>query len=979
MRTLLKSLLISHFLRPLVLTIVFSFSQFPKANAQGIPFLRNYTADDYHAHSRNFDIVTDDDGTVYVANFEGLLYYDNVEWRMIHTPGINRVTVVYCDANGTIWTGGYNYIGRIGRKDNGELYLQQVGKPGLFRGEVQEIWEKDGSLYFVVNNGFVYQVKGDEVTTKSKISDAPLNTGLDDVVQTEGLIEGKKFVVLEDITQTEPLENGMKVLVKRGHGLIFTDDTDKELFTIDETNGLCSDNVSWVAYNGHGLLWGATDNGIFSIAIPSVYSRFTPREGLMGEALSMLRWNGQMLIGTPSGVYRQQGMRFVPVQGISNGCWQLEAMGSDVLAATANGVYRMSPGGTITQLTSNSTTSLLVVGNTYFSGEMDGVYLNTIGSGRRQISDLEKATKIVRDNAGAIWIQNLYGEIWRRSVSDAEFHQVVVSNNKDEAGTIVDTGSEVIAVGAVDTSPFAYPQYSYTDAQKTLWLTDNKGKHLYAVSNGQRLTDYDQLLSLLSEEVTRAMFRDGQCLWLGGDGGVTIVDMAAVDPALQTKPRLLMRSITLGGDSILWGGYGEMPKQLPELASNENHLRFTYSVDYAPLLGTTLYRYRLNGNAWSPWADDHDAEFLNLHYGSYQLEVQALTATGQETDVTSIEFHINSPFYVRWYMLVFYVLLLAQAVYIVMRWRLHRLEKDKRRLESIVQERTAEVVRQKDEIEEKSKSLETALSELHDAQGELIRQEKMATVGKLTQGLIDRILNPLNYINNFSRLSEGLIKDVRENIEDDKDGMDAENYEDTMDALDMLTTNLQKVSEHGQHTTLTLKAMEEMLKDRSGGMSRMSLTAMLRLDEEMLLKYYANDIAQYSIQSHLDCPADTDIWINGNGDQLSKTVMSLLGNSVHAVVKKAQREQYQPEITIKAATDGHQATIVVRDNGIGIEEAIIDKIFDPFFTTKTTAEAAGVGLYLSHEIVQNHGGDITVASVKNEYSEFTITLPALTE
>ena len=73
--------------------------------------------------------------------------------------------------------------------------------------------------------------------------------------------------------------------------------------------------------------------------------------------------------------------------------------------------------------------------------------------------------------------------------------------------------------------------------------------------------------------------------------------------------------------------------------------------------------------------------------------------------------------------------------------------------------------------------------------------------------------------------------------------------------------------------------------------------------------------------------------------------------------------------------DDNAVKISIRDNGIGIEDTITNKIFDPFFTTKTTGEAAGVGLYLSREIVQNHGGDISVQSVKNEYTEFIITLP----
>jgi signal transduction histidine kinase len=338
----------------------------------------------------------------------------------------------------------------------------------------------------------------------------------------------------------------------------------------------------------------------------------------------------------------------------------------------------------------------------------------------------------------------------------------------------------------------------------------------------------------------------------------------------------------------------------------------------------------------------------------------------------------------RWYMNVLYILLFGLMVMMVFRYRLHRLNREKEKLERVVKERTSEVVKQRDEIEEKSKSLEKALDDLNNAQHELIRQEKMATVGKLTQGLIDRILNPLNYINNFSKLSEGLVKDIEANIEDDKDKMDSENYEDTVDVLDMLRGNLQKVSQHGQNTTRTLKAMEEMLKDRSGGIVPMSLTSVLKQDFDMLNAYYADDIKQYGIKTVLDIP-EKEININGNAVQLSKMVMSIVANAVYAVVKKAKREQpalqseqsgeYVPEISIKASVDARWVSIIIRDNGIGIEDTITDKIFDPFFTTKTTGEAAGVGLYLSREIVQNHGGDILMKSVKNNYSEFTITLP----
>ena len=345
---------------------------------------------------------------------------------------------------------------------------------------------------------------------------------------------------------------------------------------------------------------------------------------------------------------------------------------------------------------------------------------------------------------------------------------------------------------------------------------------------------------------------------------------------------------------------------------------------------------------------------MNLAHGDYTFSVQAKDAINRTSDIVTIAFHISPPFYLRWYMNLVYIAIIIAILFLLFQLRLRRLEKDKQRLELIIKERTAEVV----------------------------RLEKMATAGKLTQGLIDRILNPLNYINNFSKLSQGLIKDVKANIEDDKDHMDQENYDDTMDVLDMLTVNLQKVSEHGQNTTRTLKAMEEMLKDRSGGKVAMDLETVIHQDEEMLREYYKQHIAQYGIKTTFDY-GDSHLPIVGNADLLSKTIMSLLGNAVYAVVKKAQKLQdgqqgaaaYTPEVALRAAIEGKDIQISIRDNGIGIEPTIINKVFDPFFTTKTTSEAAGVGLYLSHEIIQDHGGTITVDSVKGEYTMFTIIIP----
>ena len=85
---------------------------------------------------------------------------------------------------------------------------------------------------------------------------------------------------------------------------------------------------------------------------------------------------------------------------------------------------------------------------------------------------------------------------------------------------------------------------------------------------------------------------------------------------------------------------------------------------------------------------------------------------------------------------------------------------------------------------------------------------------------------------------------------------------------------------------------------------------------------------------------------------------------------------YEPLIYTSTKREGNLVKIVVRDNGLGISDAVLHKIYQPFFTTKPTGEGTGLGLSMSNEIItRGHGGKLTVRTVEKEFAEFTITLP----
>jgi len=946
--------------------------------AQGVPFIRNYSPDDYHGHHRNYAILALNDGTVFVANFEGLLYFDNAEWHMLHTPDIANMTALLRDHQGVVWAGGYNYLGRVVVAADGRLALVRVGGCEQFNGEVQKMWQEGQRLLLRVSDGAEYQVADGHVQRlkpSAAGSAATDNETVDMAADTVAVDVGNHTVV------TISKSGGLTITQYPSSG---TRGLPPSVYQFTEANGLCSNNVTDISYNGHGLLWGATDVGLFTIAIPSCYTRFTASEGLGGEVLSIANFQGVKYAGTTTGLYRQQSGRrmFQKLAGIDFACWQLLNDGHRLLVATANGIYSVLPAGTATQLTDVSCTALFRDGDTLYCGQSDGVWRQPLEASERQLmSSLPYVNKMYKDSRGTFWLQNIYGHIYNKQPTDSDFRPTQHQKSSDVSGkAIVPLDGHVAMIGSETEQPVSYPLFSQADSAGMLWLTNREGRHLYCWQHGQRQPLWDKLLAPLGAVAVRAVCHDDRQLWIGHEHGITIVNAADADTGSYSRPQLHLRTVRMGADSVLWGGFSEMPTF--ELPADVHSLSFAYGVDFPSPVGVTLYRYRLNDGQWSAWSEGSEVQFNGISYGRYRLSVEALLANGDRSDVAVVTFSIAPPFYLRWYMQLLYVLLLIAVIYTLFLYRLHLLRMEKQRLENTVRERTAEVVsqrdeilRQKDELQAQSLQLQQALDDLGTAQQELIRSEKMATVGKLTKGLVDRILNPLNYITNYSKLSGDLLRDLRQNVEDEGEKMSADNYADTLDLLGMLGDNLQQVDQFGQNTARVVKAMGEILREHRVNYEPLDMADVVRHCHQRLLRLYADAIELQSVTVSTDIP-DQPLMVMGNGEQLIKAMLSIIANAFYAFDCQAALAAFRPQITISVAAADGLVIVTIANNGIDIEPQVRDKVFDPFFTTKPTSEAVGVGLYICREVVQNHHGDI-VLRCGTRLTEFVITLPLI--
>lgn len=904
----------------ILLLLVFAVSLWGN---EGIPFFRNYSSVEYGGHNRNFDVVSGKDGVTYFANFEGLLSYDNSTWRMIYTPGYSRITRLFIDSRGVLWVGGYHIIAKVITDKNGQNRLEPVvsdaGKSRI--GEVQDIFEEKGRIYFHTNEKELYEI-ADNIVRKvfePACENSDENNGYKNVISTMPTSNLKKM----EINQSLLLRNGYRVLATQHDGLIVLDKGGGRLYSITEANGLCSNSIKRITEAENGCVWGVTDNGVFRVYIPSVFSHYTQDENLKGEVTTIQRCRQQLYIGTLQGLYAANGSTVARISSITQACWQLLLTADGKLyAATSNGVFEIE-GSKAHQLTHGYALSLAgEVSGQLYVGEMDGIYKLSFQRKERIYEKIESFDKIIQltwDRHDGLIAKNLIGDIYYKDKNNERF----------------------ITKGSQPADNRLSCRWRTTE-----WRTDAEGKNIAAFSGEakSRLSKRNECLASLKEKTIRTIFVESDSLiWLGGDFGAIKVDFNEKDAAFNHFPQVFIREVNKRIDTLRFGG-----DYLREIS-------FRFSSDALPIHRNIEYQYLLEGyeDNWSAWTDIPEKRYTNLAYGTYAFKVRAKDSFGRYSTVKEKRFDIPWPFYLKWYSVVFYILLFASLVYGGIRWRLRKLVWEKENLEKIVASRT---------------------SELRHAQADLVRQEKMATVGKLTKGLIDRILNPLNYINNFSHLSSGLVGDLRENLRLVETSMNRENYEESMDVLDMMTSNLSKIEEHGRSTSRILKAMEEVLKERGKQTKRMDIVALCRQSLDLLGEYYKEDISrmQVSLQTNF---LFEPMMIQGNEEQLGKTLMSLLNNGMYAISKKYGKQAYPPEISVSIKQEDGFVSICLRDNGIGIEEGIQEQIFDPFFTTKTTGEAAGVGLYLSKEIITSHNGNIQVHSCKDEYTEFIIKLP----
>lgn len=275
------------------------------------------------------------------------------------------------------------------------------------------------------------------------------------------------------------------------------------------------------------------------------------------------------------------------------------------------------------------------------------------------------------------------------------------------------------------------------------------------------------------------------------------------------------------------------------------------------------------------------------------------------------------------------------------------------------------------------KELNKTLVDLQATQNQLIAQEKLASLGQLTAGIAHEIKNPLNFVNNFSELSVGLVEELREELNKLQTKIDKEDLEEINELLDALNQNAEKTKEHGKRADSIVHSMLQHSRGKTGEKQLTDINSML--DEDLNLVYHGMRAQDGTFNIKIEREYEKSLSkVEVIPQDMSRVFLNILTNGCYeAHRKKIELNGEEPaKIKVKTLETVSHIEVRIRDNGHGIPEKIRGSLFTPFFTTKPTGKGTGLGLSISYDIVvAEHKGELLFETEEGEFTEFIIKLP----
>jgi signal transduction histidine kinase/ligand-binding sensor domain-containing protein len=513
----------------------------------------------------------------------------------------------------------------------------------------------------------------------------------------------------------------------------------------------------------------------------------------------------------------------------------------------------------------------------------------------------------IQEYRDKLWVGTFNGGLWVMDIHDLDHTSVTVLTEKE---------------GLPNNTVYA----SVPDDRGMLWVTTNRGISRYDTKNNNFL-NFMATEGLQQEEFNRLAYtrcKNGEIAF-GGIAGVTVFNPNDIIPLeLDYIPQFL--SLTTINSKNEQNYYSLLHEKRVRLNHTDWQLDFQYLVpNYQdPRPFQVYYKMEHFDRDWSP-AEGNRIRYANLKPGDYTLMIKTVSYTGQEHQ-TSLPLHVASPFYQTTWFILLTLASVGLMVFTVIQSYSRKARKDKERLEQLLQERTREIVKSREELA-------------------ILNQKKDLIFSILSHDL----RSPLTTLKGFL----SVLIDMADSLTVDEIKRHASSIRNSVtSSLDLIDNTLfWSLSQTGNISYApTSFSLEEMIRK--------------------IMTLYQLTVEKKRVQLFLHTEEDPRVYADEN--MIYVTLRNIVSNAI----------KFTPEgksIHIHLRKHQQLAEVTVADEGIGMSPSYLRKLLneDQLQLKKGTSneKGTGLGLVLCKKFIQLNNGYMEIQSVENQGTQFTVRLP----
>lgn len=976
----------------------------------------NYTTKDGLAPGAIFEMVKDLKGNFwFVTSYGGISRFDGKKFQTFSTKeGLTggEYRNAFKDKDGNLWFSGKSRLWVL--PYNGQTYADAFSSFQIKNAQDLTDIEEDplGRIIVGSNNGMI-------------IFDY---TGF----QHGKMADYEKFLYAVNPDNNSSNLNTHEVAVAQDSSIWLA--TDKGIFKWRNnrfTGYLADENISTnschsLLVDREGTVWVGTDGGgCFKLPYQNIIN-FTIKDGLSANVANAVEGDpaGDIFVGTDNGLDRYDGHVFTSISpeiiGRGNTVWSLKMDSYGTLwIGTDKGLFEFRNGRTISRkdIYNVAGSSVLDIAEdrnkTLWLGSLNGL---VVYNGEKSFFyDTKKGLPgnqvwcVFVDRQDQIWLGVNGGLVKIENKIRLDSLQFKVWTTaeglQDNTVNVVTQDTHGIYWIGTDLGFAKFDGISFTNYKaKLLGLADNivpviqcvaNSGQLWVGSKGFGLFDIAEsppvLTKLLNKErglrvddptTNNSFYIDSDgVVWIAHFGGLTRFFEDSIKHVAVTPKIFVERVIT--GDSVLRFQYlsNGNTESVPDIESK--YVVFQFAGLSFLNEKDNSYQYMLEGfdKDWSSSSKKTEVRYTNLSPGRYVFKVKMRNSENTESaQPAAISFYVPSPWWQNPFIILFFLSFIFYGVYkgyrIRVSLKLERIRQRNEYLESEVQKRTAEIVQQKEE-------LENILEKLKQTQTQLVQSEKMAALGQLVAGVAHEINNPTSvlagnviyvedYVNVLRKIINKYENQYVDNLEFLRELSEFKkqiDYDFVTSDLDTLLNSIRNAAERIRHIVLDLR-----------NFSRLDEVELNEVDIngsiDTTVKLFMNQF-KHVLKIDKDYRATNVIYCYVN--QINQVILNILINAAQAIETKfAGHSSSEIPGRIDIVTTNSEkggVTVKIRDNGLGIAKQVQSRVFDPFYTTKPVGQGTGLGLSISYSIIEKHHGNIAYESVEGQWTEFTFTLP----